>query len=155
MFGSKNTYFHQNPFVLRRLRHGVCRLLSLKGYTVEQCNVYMKAFDYFVQNPDIFDGATLVKDLQDMPDIDLDAMLHDYHYVVYNAGANFKTKWKADWMYAKGNERKGKGQYSAFSRLIGLIIIGIGFVPWAYCTRGKITLQQKQELIKDYKTLLP
>lgn len=154
MLGSKSTYFHQSNYVLERERARVFELLYVKGYRVNECDVYLKAFDYFVKFPDAFDGATIVKDLQDMPRLDLDAMLHDYHYIVCNVASNFIIKWKADWLYAKGNERKGKGQYSAFSRFIGLTIVGIGFVPYANYNRGTISPEQKKEFLEDYKSLI-
>jgi hypothetical protein len=56
---------------------------------------YIKAFDY-LGKPDDFDGATIVKDLMDVPGIDL-TLLHDYHYGVCNAGVNLKMKWQADY----------------------------------------------------------
>jgi len=154
MLGSKSKYFSQDRKVLFECRDKVFRLLDLKGYGINEIVIYLKSFDYFCENPNAFDGATIVKDLQDLPNLDLDAMLHDYHYLNYNAGANFITKFKADWMYAKGNERKGKGQYSAFSRFVGLTIIGLGFVPYTRLKRGKITPFHRKEIAKDYKILI-
>jgi len=154
MLGSKSTYFHQSKEHIFESRKNVFLFLDLKGYVPNEIFVYIKAFDYFCKNPTQFDGATIVKDLQDIPHLDLDAMLHDYHYLNYGVGANFVTKWKSDWIYAKGNERKGKGQYSAFSRFIVLTIAGIGFVPYAFFKRGKISKQQKQDFQKEYKLLI-
>jgi hypothetical protein len=31
-------------------------------------------------------------------------------------------KWQADWLLAKGGERKGKGSYSSYSKFVGLTI---------------------------------
>jgi len=154
MLGSKSTYFIQPKEVLFDSRDKVFRLLDLKGYSANEIAIYLKAFDYFCENTIAFDGATIVKDLMDIPDLDLDAMLHDFHYLKYNVGVNFITKWQADWIYAKGNERKGKGSYSSFSRFIGLTFIGIGFVPYVYFKRGKITPEQKTEFKKEYQILI-
>jgi hypothetical protein len=154
MLGSQSKYFAQSKEALFISRDRVFRLLDYKGYSLYEIIIYLRAFDYFCKNPNAFDGATIVKDLQDLPHLDLDAMLHDYHYLVCNAGANFKTKFQADWMYAKGNERKGKGQYSAFSRFVGLTIVGIGFVPYAYFNRGKISETQRKQITVDYKILI-
>ncbi|KIA86573.1 hypothetical protein [Flavobacterium sp. AED] len=154
MLGSKSTYFQQPKEILFNSRDKVFRLLDLKGYSFNEIAVYLKAFDYFCENTIAFDGATIVKDLMDLPDLDMDAMLHDFHYLNYNVGVNFITKWQADWIYAKGNERKGKGQYSAFSRFIGLTIIGIGFVPYAYLKRGKITATQRSQFLEEYRILM-
>jgi hypothetical protein len=154
MLGSNCTFFTQPERALFLKRRDVRRLLQAKGYNHHEIEVYLIAYDYFTINKTLFDGATIVKDLCDIIGLDLDAMLHDYHYIVCNAGSNFVTKFQADWMYAKGNERKGKGQYSAFSRFIGLTIAGIGFVPYAYFKRGKISVTQKEQLANDYKVLI-
>lgn len=154
MLGSKSTYFKQSPLLLRRKRNDVEALLAIKGYSYPEINIYLAAYDYFCTRTLSFDGVTIVKDLFDIPDLDIDAMLHDYHYIVQNAGSNFTTKWKVDWIYAKGNERKGKGSYSAYTRFVALTIIGIGFVPYAYVTRGCISEHQKQALQNDYKILI-
>lgn len=154
MLGSKSKYFHCSPGELSEKRKSLLDYLILKGYEISEASVYIKAFDYFCKFPSEFDGATIVKDLVDLPGLDLDAMLHDYHYLNYRAATNFITKWKADWMYAKGQERKGKGQYSSFSRFVGLTLIGLGFIPYAYYKRGKITKENKEKIINDYKILI-
>ena len=153
MLGSNSIFFNQSGKKLLQKRRDVKAVLQIKGYRHHEIAIYLEAYDYFYWNPKNYDGATIVKDLCDIQGLDLDAMLHDYHYIKHNAAANFVTKWKADWIYAKGNERKGKGQYSAYSRFIGLTIVGIGFVPYAYFKRGKITAHQKTQIDNDFKTL--
>ena len=152
MLGSKSHFFYQSTQVLKNARANAYTMLRVKGYYLDEVDIYMKAFDYFSQNPSQFDGATAVKDLVDIPGLDLDAMLHDYHYINYNVAASFVTKWKADWLFAKGNERKGKGQYSAFSRFIGLTIIGIVFVPYARWKRGKTI--NRTAFLEEYEILI-
>lgn len=154
MLGSKNNFFKAPPAELYKSCEQMVRLLEIKGYSQLEINVYIDAFNYFWINPNAFDGATIVKDLCDVPGLDLDAMLHDYHYLKHGVASNFVTKWKADWLFAKGNERKGKGQYSAFSRFVALTIIGIGFVPYVRIKRGKITKTQKTEFLKEYNLLI-
>lgn len=164
MLGSESTYFDQPLEVLIDCRDKVFRLLELKGYGVDEISIYLKAFDYFIYNPKDFDGATIVKDLQDLPNLDLDAMLHDYHYIIYNVAANFVIKWKADWVFAKGNRRKGKAnlkwlkKYTGIDnirlRFIGLTISGVGFVPYAFAKRGKISIKQKTDFLKEYQILI-
>lgn len=154
MLGSKNNFFKKTAIELFEDRDGIAHLLRLKGYSQSEIKIYIDAYNYFWHNPTAFDGATIVKDLCDIPGLDLDAMLHDYHYIKHRVASNFVTKWKADWLFAKGNERKGKGQYSAFSRFIALTIIGIGFVPYVRIKRGKITKTQKTEFLKEYQLLI-
>lgn len=152
MLGSTNHFFTQSVEQLSLKRRQVQQLLKIKGYQFSQIDIYVTAYNYFCLNPEKFDGATVVKDLVDIPGLDLDAMLHDYHYINHNVAASLVLKFKADWLYAKGNERKGKGQYSAFSRFIGLTIIGIGFVPYAVWKRGKKI--NKKAFLEEYKTLI-
>lgn len=154
MLGSNNKYFKQPTEILIKKRIQVQTYLEIKEYSKDEIAIYLKAYDYFSKEINEYDGATIVKDLVDLPHLDLDAMLHDYHYIVYHSATNFVSKWKADWIYAKGMERKGKGQYSAFSRLVVLIIIGIGFVPYAYFKRGKMNWLQKLRINEDYRNLI-
>lgn len=129
-----------------------CRkLLSAKDYNANEIKVYKKAFLFFALNPKQFDGASYSKDLCDIKGLDLDAMLHDFHYCNYNVCSNFATKWKADWIFAKGMERKGKSQYSAYGRFAGLTISGIIRVPYCYLFEPKA---DKNSIEKDYKILI-
>lgn len=153
MFFSKSDFFKQSGHVLICKQKYVHNLLEAKGYSLAKIELYKEAYVYFSNNPNDFDGATFVKDLNDIIGLDLDAMLHDYNYLVNNVASNFKTKWKADWLYAKEQERKGKGSYSAFSRFIGLTIIGLFFVPYARIKRGKMTGSQLSKFDNTYKTL--
>lgn len=154
MLGSKSTYFSNPLLKLKTDRMSINFLLLIKGYNQEQADVYLKAFDYFTEDPTDFDGATVVKDLVDIPNLDLDAMLHDYHYSVYKVASSFISKFRTDWIYAKGQERKGKGQYSSFTRFIGLTIIGIVFVPIRYIQKGRISKENKLALLNDYRILI-
>lgn len=154
MLGSTNHFFTQSALKLTIGRVNVIDLLTIKGYNAMSIEVYLKAYDYFCVNPNNFDGATCVKDLCDLPDLDLDALLHDYHYIAYNVGSSFDLKTKADWLYAKGNERKGKGIYSAYSRFAGLTITTPFFSLFARLKRGKVTKEQREKFLNDYNILL-
>lgn len=150
MLGSESTYFHKSRFQLNVARLSLINYLKLWDYSPEKIDVYLKAFDYFTVYPDQFDGATIVKDLAHFPGLDICAMLHDYHYIAYNAGAGFKSKNIADLIFAKEMERLGKG-YSSWIRFIGLKITDIGFVPITRINRGKPNLSA---LKKDKQILL-
>ena len=90
---------------------------------------YIIAFNYFVNNPSKFDGVIIVKDLVDIEELDLDAMVHDYEYL-NGANRSFIKKWKADIRYIKNMEANGKG-IRVFRFLI-LTLLGIFFVPYCY-----------------------
>lgn len=134
MFGSKNDFFKQDHITLRKARADLIALLRIKGRTREDVEEYLKAYDYFVVNPEEFDGATIVKDLVDVKTnkgcyLDSDAMLHDYEYIK-GANKNFTKKWKSDKKYIIGMEKNGKGV--RITRFVILTLTGILFVPYKH-----------------------
>ena len=122
MLLSKNSFFKQKDFVLKRKREIVKKYLELKE---EDPSIYLEAYDYFCENKLSFDGATIVKDLNDIPELDLNAMLHDYRYLT-DFGAIKKFKW--DWEYLQGMAKLGKGYRTG--RYIALTLSSIVFIPY-------------------------
>ena len=86
-----NKFFRQPLDVLVEKRKDVIEYLRIKGIDAE---TYLKAYDYFTIHTEEFDGATIVKDLDDLPDLPLAAMVHDWQYLYilpkYNTPA-FRT----------------------------------------------------------------
>ena len=124
MFGSRNNFFKKSKEQLRAYRNKVLIVLNYKDINNSK---FIKAYDYFVYNPKQFDGATIVKDLDDLPNLDLSALVHDYEYIVelpkYKRFKWLKEKTKIDWRYARNMELLGKGITIPYARAIGLIII--------------------------------
>ena len=129
MFWSKDDTFKKSKTELDILRKNVKAYLNIKERKMSDISDYLNAFDYFTVHSDKFDGATIVKDLVDIGELDLDAMVHDYDYI-NGANRNFIKKWKADIKYIKNMERNGKG--IRVFRLLLLTIIGIVFVPYCF-----------------------
>ena len=129
MFWSKDDTFKKSKTELDILRKNVKAYLNIKERKMSDISDYLNAFDYFTIHSDKFDGATIVKDLVDIGELDLDAMVHDYDYI-NGANRNFIKKWKADIKYIKNMERNGKG--IRVFRLLLLTIIGIIFVPYCF-----------------------
>lgn len=128
MFGSKNNTFYKSKAELDLLEYDMSQLLLLKGRNIEDIVDYKRAFEYFRIFPFKFDGATIVKDLNDLPNLDLDAMLHDYEYI-RGANKDFVKKWYCDMRYIRNMEKNGKG--IRIFRLLLLTLIGMLYVP--YC----------------------
>ena len=135
MFWSRDDTFKKSKTELDILRKNVKAYLHIKERKMSDISDYLNAFDYFTVHSDRFDGATIVKDLVDIGELDLDAMVHDYDYI-NGANRNFIKKWKADIKYIKNMERNGKG--IRVFRLLLLTIIGIVFVPYCFL-KDKIT----------------
>ena len=127
MFFSKDNTFYKSKEELQYLLNDIIKILTIKkNKNIEQ---YIIAFNYFVNNPSKFDGATIVKDLVDIGELDLDAMVHDYEYI-NGANRNFIKKWNADIRYIKNMEANGKG--IRVFRFFILTLLGIFFVPYCY-----------------------
>lgn len=129
MFWSRDDTFFESKIELSILRLKIQKLLKIKNRSHQDIELYLSAFDYFRKYPEKFDGATIVKDLVDIGELDLDAMVHDYEYLM-GANRSFVKKWKADIKYIKNMEKNGKG--IRVFRLFLLTIIGILFVPYCW-----------------------
>jgi len=149
MLGSRSNFFKRSKEDLNRSHRQMVRYLVSNNYSLLQIGIYEKAFEYFCMNYQKYDGATIVKDLHHIPGLDINAMLHDYHYLVYKSGCNLHTKWMADLLYAKEMERTGKGLMS-WIHFTGLKLTGIPFLIYSRITKGKPSDQQKRRLYSDY-----
>mgnify|MGYP003643492217 CR=1 FL=1 len=123
MFWSRNNFFSQNDFTLAKKRIHVKRVCDYKGIDATR---YLESYDFFLANRDQFDGATIVKDLDDINNLDFSALRHDFEYSV-ELKKRKGLKWlcykiKIDWKYGRDMEVLGKGIITPYSRAIGLII---------------------------------
>jgi hypothetical protein len=160
MLGSKNNFFFQSPIILNAKRKDVEDLLFIKGYNEKQIDIYLQAFDYFTVKPKDFDGATGVNDLVDVhgsfghDGLDLDAMLHDWHYLYFKAGSHFTYKKKVDEIFREGIRRKGKGKANAKNRFKGLLILSPFIIFRSRKIYGKMTATDMFLITKQYNILV-
>lgn len=153
MLGSKNNYFKRPKEHLEFSHRQMVKFLIIHNYSQMQIGVYEKAFEYFCKYPDKYDGATIVKDLHHIPGLDINAMLHDYHYLVYRCASDLSMKRKCDWLYAKEMERTGKGQLSWLNW--GLLkITGIPFYLYSLNKNGAPTEEMQRRFLLDYECLI-
>lgn len=125
---SKNNVFSQDELTLNVLENDMYSLLVMKGRTKAEINHYMNAFAFFRKFTTKFDGATIVKDLCDLPKLDLDAMVHDYECLI-GANRNFIKWFKSAWNYFENMRKNGKG--NQIFRFVLVSLVGLIFVP--YC----------------------
>ena len=152
MFGSKNDFFNQETAILISKRNRLEFLLKeVWNRSDEVVAFYLKAYDYFGENPSDYDGATIVKDLNIMPGLDVHAMIHDYMYLAYNVASDVKYKYKADLIYAYEMEKMGGSAYSTWSRFAGLTTFGFFFYLFKKLTGKKMTDRNKQNFDKIFK----
>lgn len=131
---SKSDIFFRNPEELSILRSDMIDLLTLKRRNDSDINLYKSAFDFFCVHKKKFDGATIVKDLEDLPKFDADAVVHDYECLI-GANRNYVKWFKSAWRYFENMRKNGKG--NQIFRFVLLLIIGIFFVPYCYFFTSK------------------
>ncbi|NIJ45075.1 hypothetical protein FHR24_001514 [Wenyingzhuangia heitensis] len=140
MFWSKNNFFKQQKADvneagrLQRLAHKrkvVKRLLEIKKFHEFEIDYFLEAYDYMVENKNVFDGATIVKDADDIPKLEISAMLHDYQYVAllpkFKGSIWFKMKNKFDKEYRENLIRFGNMPQLEINKKVNLKIFQIRF----------------------------
>lgn len=110
-------FFNRDKIEIKKDRRKVKALLNLKGL---DSKYFLEAFDYFVDNPESYDGATIIKDLIDVVGLDLGALRHDYDYLYtlpkFKGIQWLKMKAIVDFNYGKNLEELGKGIFTPYSR---------------------------------------
>ena len=95
---SKSDFFKQDRETLAEYRYQLRMMLKYKGRSEADIDFYIEAYDFFCRFTTKFDGATIVKDLCDLPKLDIDAMGHDYECLI-GANRNFIKWFKSAWRY--------------------------------------------------------
>ena len=152
---STNDYFSKTAVKLLDNWITIQAYLFLKGYDSLEIKVYKKAYDYFSKNPLDFDGATMTEDLCDLYNLDLDAMIHDYFYIVYNVSSSYNYMALADALFYHETLRKGKSSWNAgFRRFLLKLKSFLGFSMYSRLIMKRVfTEQNKGDFINDFKTL--
>lgn len=120
MLFSRNNFFTKSESELKEKKELL--ELVLIDSKVEDIVLFLNAYDYFCNFPEDFDGATIVKDLDTIRDLDAAAMVHDYEYLVNKVWKNPIKKTIADIEYAQHMEQTGKHPFTAYFRCFLLII---------------------------------
>lgn len=152
---SKSDYFHQTKEVLIYNWSVFTVYLKIKGYSEVETKIYEKAYLYFIDHPDHFDGATMTEDLYDVFRLDLDAMLHDFYYINHKVSASYKYTQMADQLFFKETLRKNKSTWNAGARKFLLKLKSVlGFNLYVkYALKRIMTEEHKKSFISDYETL--
>jgi len=117
MLGSKSKFFYQSKYKLKAKKEQLIRVLI--DFDIKDIYKFIEAFDYFCKNPEKFDGATIVKDLETIKGLDASAMVHDWEYLTqieWNSLRGLKQKLKADFQFGKHQELTGKGIFAPYTR---------------------------------------
>ena len=118
MLGSKSNFFRQDRETLASKRAHFVKVLY--DFEVKDVDRWLFAFDYFRNNPEDFDGATIVKDLHTINGYDGAAGNHDIAYLNTDfwTRKGFVQKLKVDFQYGIDQEKTGKGSVTAYTRTV-------------------------------------
>tara|TARA_Y100000817_G_C16355252_1_gene323403 strand:- start:24 stop:476 length:453 start_codon:yes stop_codon:yes gene_type:complete len=121
---SKSDFFFQDTEVLAVKRYHLIEVLYDFEISQQKINDYLEAFNFFASNPELFDGATIVKDLPTIKRLDLPALKHDFDYLTNNFWSwnGLKNKIQYDWNYGQNQEELTVGSLTAYTRSILLIL---------------------------------
>lgn len=126
---SKNTFFLQDRQVLKEKRNDVIVFLQLKDFDQLKINWFLKAYDFFCDNPTGYDGSTMTQDLDSIKGLELWSMLHDYFYVDLNVLASRHYQRKADRILRWNMEAAWASGAEIQWRMFRLFWLR-GFYPW-------------------------
>jgi len=120
MLGSKSHFFTQDRETLADKRAHLVRVLYDFGCSSKDVDRWLFAYDYFTKNPEDFDGATIVKDLNTIGGYDGAAGNHDIEYlnIKFWSWKGLVKKLKADYQYGIDQERTGKGSFTSYTRTV-------------------------------------
>lgn len=150
MLGSESDFFYSNNEELDIKKNLMIEFLKNHKTSDEVVGIYKDAFDYFIKNPENFDGATILKDVKVVPNLDIFAMLHDYLYIYLNVSVNWKYKFIADKIYAEEMERCGLPWEVTWVRFSLLLLTHLLFTPYEYLRGKRMNNIQKFYFIKLY-----
>jgi hypothetical protein len=119
---SKSNFFYHKTEILAKKWYLLELVLIDFNFTEEEKKDFSKAYNYFIENQKKFDGATIVRDLNTINELDASAMLHDYRYIL---SIGIKDRIKADKEYLYNMLKMGVHPVSAYLRAYLLILINI------------------------------
>lgn len=153
MLGSKSDFFFSSEEVLKKTKKDMLNYLELHNTNEETIKLYLDSYNFFIKNPTKFDGATILKDVEVIPNLDIWAMIHDYMYIHYKAAANFKYKYYSDYIFSKELERTGQSWEVSWVRFGLLTLSGILFTPYTYLSGKRMSDENKADIYNLYKLI--
>jgi len=155
---STSNYFEQSKANLSLGKEDMMWLLNNRGFTEDQQDYFVLAYEYFCLFPDKYDGATQSQDLIDVlsrqesfDGLELSAMLHDWIYIFLKARYSVKTMKVADKIMEFIMHRFSKSGFEISWRLFRLAIIRR---PFAIFNQIKVWFNKKPKVLEIKKIYL-
>lgn len=157
---SKSNYFQQSQFDLSANRDLLITYLVIKKFNRTQRDIILKAYDYFVENPNKYDGATMSQDLYDLPKsgkydgLEIAAMLHDYMYIELGANLSREHMKLADKVMKSIMIKTNKSGFEIGRRMFLLKLVNRPFAWYNRIKTGnRITHSQMDQITYLYMIL--
>lgn len=158
MLGSKSDFFKSNDNTLMSVKIFMVKFLKEHKTSDDIIKLYEDAFNYFIVNPDDFDGTTILKDVKIMPNLDIFAMIHDYMYIKFNVASNLKYKFICDKIFSLEIERCGLPWEISWVRFGLLTLSTLIYTPYRMLSGDNMSDEDKIEfnnLIKKFNHSSP
>jgi hypothetical protein len=125
---SKSTFFLKSKEELAKKWYLLEITLIDFKFTEHEIKGFKNAYNFFLENPYEFDGATIVRDLNTINELDAPAMLHDFKYI-FSRGIKHRLKYDKEYLDNMIKlEVHPISAYLRFGLLIFLNISGIYFL---------------------------
>ena len=149
---SVNNFFHRDINYLSEHRKWLVDYLKLYNRSQLVMGVYLWAYDYCVQNPETYDGATMTEDLA-FHGLEPEAMLHDVLYVALNVAGNFKYQYIADLILKREMEVHKKSSIETGKRFYLLLLKTPFFAPYAYLNKKRQKSKGDKKEMQNLKAI--
>lgn len=157
ILSSKSNYFQQSQETLSANREILITYLVIKKFDRTQRDIILKAYDYFVENPHRYDGATMSQDLFDLPrngmydGLEIAAMVHDYIYIYLQANLSHKAMKVADQIMKSIMIKTNKSGFEIGRRMFLLKLVNRPFAWYnRFKTGNRITAAQMAQIQYKY-----
>jgi len=152
MLGSESNFFSSDKETLDYIKGEMVHFLKLHKTKTSVIDLYVEAYEFFIEHPKKFDGATVLKDVEIIPNLDIWAMIHDYMYIKFNVAVSWRLKYYADIIYTLEMERMGISYSTTWVRFVLLLLIShLLFTPYELIKGKRITKQQRIDFNKIIK----
>ena len=138
-------------------REQLITYLVIKKFNRLQREIVFNAYDYFVENPNRYDGATMSQDLYDLPKsgnydgLEIAAMVHDYIYIYLCANLSPKAMKIADKTMKSLMIKTNKSGFEIGRRMFLLKLVKIPFAWYNRIkTSNRITEAQMESINHTY-----
>ena len=142
---SKSDYFKKSSAELKQGREDMIVFLHIKNFDPDQIGWFCKAYDYFIENPKEYNGASYSQDLYCISTLELWSMLHDWFYIALNVWADRYYMRQSDKILRLTMHKGNDAGFEMNWRTVRLFFLR-GLYPWYNrAFKGRVMTDQNKK----------